>query len=417
MNARKFMSMFLVVCMMLTLASCIQDDAKTPVLTESPTEVSTTNTIETPAPTLTEGIKPSSTPQVSTPTPTSFPGKIGIITNSIDQNELAYTVAESVVERYSNDKILHVIWPTGFTNETAIYRDTINYLCEKDVEVIIMNNTPDFLSKIFAELKESEHNTFFICCNPIEVEGFSILEIAKQSDIVLSVNWQSISLSMVQQARKMGAKTFIYYSYPIHINDPVFLQRRELIKQECVNLEVEFVDTTIPDPRMTGVSDVQQFILKDVPKKVAQYGKDTAFFSTNCAMQIPLIEAVVDECAIYPSSCHPSLYHGFPYALGIEDNGEIITQITEVLAKKNMLGRVSTWPVDPNMTFTEVAAEYAIKRLNGEVLQEGVDVEVLAQIMTDYAGVQVYLTPYTDLETGITYDNYLMMRMDYITFE
>jgi len=43
--------------------------------------------------------------------------------------------------------------------------------------------------------------------------------------------------------------------------------------------------------------------------------------------------------------------------------------------------------------------------------------------MADYAGVEVFLTPYTDqypyteFGTGETYDNYLMMRMDYIIFD
>jgi hypothetical protein len=42
--------------------------------------------------------------------------------------------------------------------------------------------------------------------------------------------------------------------------------------------------------------------------------------------------------------------------------------------------------------------------------------------MEEYAGVEVFLTPYTDeypyteYPTGKTYDNVLMMRMGYVTF-
>jgi hypothetical protein len=46
--------------------------------------------------------------------------------------------------------------------------------------------------------------------------------------------------------------------------------------------------------------------------------------------------------------------------------------------------------------YTLSAAEYAIKWINGEVPKEGIDVGVLKQIMEDYAGVEVFLTPYKD---------------------
>ncbi|HCX78922.1 MAG TPA: hypothetical protein DG577_05900, partial [Firmicutes bacterium] len=49
-----------------------------------------------------------------------------------------------------------------------------------------------------------------------------------------------------------------------------------------------------------GVSGAQQFILEDVPRQIEQYGKDTAFFSTNCSMQEPLIRSVLEGGAIYP---------------------------------------------------------------------------------------------------------------------
>ena len=64
------------------------------------------------------------------------------------------------------------------------------------------------------------------------------------------------------------------------------------MRQTCEELGIEFVDATAPDPTGdAGLSGAQQFILEDVPKMVDKYGKDTAFFSTNCAMQIPLVKA------------------------------------------------------------------------------------------------------------------------------
>ena len=82
---------------------------------------------------------------------------------------------------------------------------------------------------------------------------------------------------------------------------------------------MKFVDATAPDPTGdAGVPGAQQFILEDVPRKIAEYGKDTNFFSTNCAMQEPLIKASLEGGAIYAQQCCPSPYHGYPGALGIE---------------------------------------------------------------------------------------------------
>jgi hypothetical protein len=98
------------------------------------------------------------------------------------------------------------------------------------------------------------------------------------------------------------------------------------------------------------------------------------------------------------------------------------------IAEKNMLGRLSTWPVYDTFMYTYAASEYAIKWINGEVPKEGIDVAALKQLMEEYAGVQVNLTPFVDdgthdyfkregEPTGETYYNFLLMSMDYITFE
>ena len=52
---------------------------------------------------------------------------------------------------------------------------------------------------------------------------------------------------------------------------------------------------------------------------VEKYGKETAFFTTNCGMQPSLQAAVLDEPnAYYPQPCCPSPYHAFPATLGLE---------------------------------------------------------------------------------------------------
>jgi len=234
--------------------------------------------------------------------------------------------------------------------------------------------------------------------------------------------------AMVKQAKKLGAKVFVHYSFPRHMSQPLLSGRRDLIRQNCQREGLQFVDATSPDPTGdAGVTGSQQFILEDVPRMIARYGKDTAFFSTNCSQQIPLIKAIVDAGGIYPQPCCPSPYHGFPSALGIGTSGgglmeinQMIAETRKILAAKNEIGRLSTWPVPASMTWTNAGAEYAIKWIKGEVPQTGIDVDVLADCISTYArevtgaDVDIAMTAYQ--ENGVTYDTFLMPLMGYLTY-
>ena len=59
------------------------------------------------------------------------------------------------------------------------------------------------------------------------------------------------------------------------------------MKETCEELGIELGRSRRTDPTAMP-SPAQQFITEDVPRQIATYGKDTAFFSTNCAMQEPL---------------------------------------------------------------------------------------------------------------------------------
>ncbi|MTI94744.1 MAG: DUF3798 domain-containing protein [Firmicutes bacterium] len=57
------------------------------------------------------------------------------------------------------------------------------------------------------------------------------------------------------------------------------------MRQKAEKLGLTFLEVEAPDPvEDAGVAGTQQFILSDVPEKLAQYGPNTAFFGTNCGM-------------------------------------------------------------------------------------------------------------------------------------
>ena len=348
-------------------------------------------------------------------------GKVAIVTNTVSQNEEEYRSAESMTQKYG-DKIVHVTWPDNFMTEQEQMITTVSKLAaDPEIKAVIINQAVPGTNAAIDKLLESRDDMLIIYGTPQENPE----DVAARADIILQPNELDMGPAMVEQAQKMGAKTFVHYSFPRHMAQVLLSSRRELIKEKCAELGIEFVDATAPDPTGdSGVSGAQQFILEDVPKMVAQYGKDTAFFSTNCAMQVPLIKACVSEGAIYPQPCCPSPYHGYPAALGLvseEDSAvekmnieDIVAQTTKALDEAGVLGRFSTWPVPVSMMMTVAGTEYAFDWMAGNTNGK-LDLDALKAKMDEYAGLDCQMSPYTD-DAGTSYDNYQLIMMDYLTY-
>ena len=349
-------------------------------------------------------------------------GKVAIVTNTVSQNEEEYRSAEQMTAKYG-DRIVHVTWPDNFMTEQEQMITTVSKLAaDPEIKAVIVNQAVPGTNAAIDKLKETRDDILVIYCTPQEDPK----DVATRADIIMQPDELQMGPAMVELAAQMGAKVFVHYSFPRHMAQVLLSGRRELIKEKCAELGIEFVDATAPDPTGDqGTTGAQQFILEDVPKMVAKYGKDTAFFSTNCAMQVPLIKACVDEGAMYPQPCCPSPYHGYPTALGLiaEDASAveagieaIVEQTTAALKEAGVLGRFGTWPVPTSMMMTGAGTEYAFDWMEGKT-NGNLDLEVLTAKMTEYAGMECAVSAYTDDGTGTTYDNYQLIMMDYLVYE
>ncbi|WP_242972892.1 DUF3798 domain-containing protein [Anaeromicrobium sediminis] len=345
--------------------------------------------------------------------------KIGVITGTVSQGEEEFRAGQKIKEMYG-DMIVTQTYPDNFMKEQeTTISNILGVASDPDVKAIVMVQAIPGTSAAIDQLREVRPDILFIAGVPGEDPDV----IASKADVVFQADELGMGTAVIDQANKMGAKTFVHYSFPRHMSYALLAKRRDLFKVRCEELGIKFVDATAPDPTGdAGVPGAQQFILEDVPRKIEEFGKDTAFFSTNCSMQEPLIKASLQGGAILPQQCCPSPYHGYPGALGIEipddKKGDIefaVEQIKGKVAEGNGTGRFSTWPVPVNMMFVEAGVEYAKAYIEGQTDGKA-DQAKVKELFEKYAGVEMELTTYENEETGKKHDNFFMVLSGYITF-
>lgn len=349
-----------------------------------------------------------------------FPdGKVAIVTNTVSQNEEEYRSADSMVSEFGG-RVVHELMPDNFMTEQEQLISVISRAAsDPDVHALIINQAVPGVNAAIDKVLEmrDRDDILIIYCTPQENPP----DVAARADIIIQPDELFMGYTIVEQCIRMGADTLVHYSFPRHMSQVLLSGRRDILAEECEKAGIKFVNAEAPDPTSdAGISGTQMFILEDVPQKVEQYGQDTAFFSTNCAMQIPLIMACFDAGAMYPQPCCPSPYHGFPSALGISTPSDMVGGMQEVidetqdkLHEAGLDGRFSTWPVPAAMMATIAGCHYAMAWMDGET-DGKLDLDVLTQCMYDYSQMNIELKPYS--EDGTTYDNYLLFLMDYLTY-
>ena len=345
--------------------------------------------------------------------------KIGILTGTVSQGEEEFNEAQNQKAAYG-DMIVHNTYPDNFSSETeTTISQAVALASDPKVKAIVWVQGVPGTAPAIDKIREIRDDIAIIVGVPAENPDV----ISAKADIVMAVDEISMGKTIPAEAARMGAKVFIHYSFPRHMGYATIAARHAIMVEECAKLGIEFVDVTAPDPTGdAGISGAQQFITEDVKREIEKYGKDTAFFSTNCGMQEPLIREVWKNGGIFPQQCCPSPYHGYPSALGIDVKGHegdvqyMLDQIQAKLVENNQQGRMSTWGVPINMLMIDAGVRYAIKFGNGEVAAN--DLEAFKATIQEAAAARkvgnLDISFYT--ENGVDYKNYLLLLAPFYDF-
>lgn len=431
---KRIISGLLVLSMLFVLAACANNQPATPATPDAPvtpqaaadTPAQTPATADTPAPATADG--------------ETFPGKIAIVTNTVDQNEEEYRSAEALQIRFGTDKVIHRTWPVNFASEGEMMISILQEIVsDPDVKAIVINqaviNTNAAVDKV-RELRGDD--IFIVYASPAEDPA----DVAARADLLFDVNNPLVGERYVMQAKALGAETIAHYSFPRHMSVPLLAMRRDIMRQTAEREGLAFVELVAPDPMGDGGQPATQMhIAQDIPRQVETLGVNTSFFGSNCGMQIPMITQVIATGAIYAQPCCPSPYHGFPVALGIADkiptgqyneNGdeimalrslsEVVEATRVALAARGVAGRLSTWAVPASMLWTTAGALYAIEWINGNVPTEpgNLDMDMINRISAEYIyevtgeRIGVDLVP-LELD-GRTFSHFLLGVVDYLTY-
>lgn len=360
-------------------------------------------------------VQPQDTPSGST----SY--KIGIITGTASQSDEEITQANKMKEKYG-PLIVTSTYPDNYNTETeTIISNAVAMASDPDVKVIVWCQAVPGTAAAIDKVREMRPDMIFICGTP--GENPSIID--AKANIVLQINEPGCGAIIPPQAAAQGAKTLIHYSFPRHMSLDFIVARHENLKKYCAEYGIQLVDVTAPDPTGdSGLAGAQQFIMEDVPRQIAKYGKDTSFFCTNCGMQEPLIRKVFELGGIYTLQCCPSPFHAFPAALNIDMAGHegdvayMLQQIQEKVNAADMQGRVSTWAVPCNMLFISAGVEYAKKMLEGQtsgIVDDVVLRETLQECANEFASdIKMTITNYE--ENGSPVTNHYLVMADFVNF-
>ena len=328
--------------------------------------------------------------------------KIGIITGTVSQGEEEYQAAQNLKAKYG-DKVVTATYPDNFSTETEQTIATVtNMAADPDVKAIVFVQAVPGAAAAINKVKETRDDILFVC--GVAAEDPAV--IAAAADICMLVDEIQMGQTIIEQAAKQGAKTFVHISFERHLGYATIAARQAGFKARCAELGLEYVEATAPDPTGdAGVTGAQAWVTENIKVYVDQYGKDTAFFSTNCSLQVPLIQQCAELGAVYPQQCCPSPYHGYPSAFNISTEGHegdvpyMLEQITAKVAEYGNTGRMSTWEVPVNMVMIEAGFNYAEKWIKGEITERCDEAALLKEIQA-IAGDAASITKYADEASG-----------------
>jgi Protein of unknown function (DUF3798) len=331
--------------------------------------------------------------------------KIGIMTGTVSQGEDEFRAAQMVIRKYGVDHVKHVTYPDNFMNEQeTVISQLVGLADDPDVKIIVVGQAIPGSVPALRKIREKRPDIKVAFVEPHEDPAI----VNAEADISIQPDQLARGRTIMAVAKQMGVTDFIHYSFPRHMSQELLARCRDIMKEEASKDGIRFHFVTAPDPMgEAGIPGSQQFIREDVPRELKKFGTKTAFFSTNCGMQDPLIQTVLLDGGYVPEQCCPSPTHGYPTALGIRippnkagDFNYINEENKRVIAEHKMTGHFATWPVPEVILNVRTMTDLLVDSVEGKADYK--DLATVKRYLEERAGVPITLAKY-DQAKGNSY--------------
>lgn len=356
----------------------------------------------------------SDSPQTSTE-PAAETYKIGIVTPTLTVSEDEFRGAQEMVEKYP-DIVIHKTLPEDFaTNVEGCISVVTSLADDPEMKYILFNNGMEGIVPAFQTIKEKRPDITTIVTSNDDPQLLN-----DYVDLAINTDWVRRGVTIPTKAYEMGAKTFIHYSFPTHMAAESKVQRRDMMKETCEKLGMEFVEVMTPDPQTgNGKAAMLQFLREDLPRQIEKYGPDTNIFGTNCPMYDVILDEAFKQGFIVAEQCCPTPTQAYPTVLNLEitedDLGnydKINSMITEKAAEAGMTGRLSGWAMPSSVYVPEFQVELAVyMHDNGLTIDDVLSKEFLDKFSADHMPVAADFAM-----AGEGLDHYWMLILDDIYY-
>jgi hypothetical protein len=351
------------------------------------------------------------------------PFHIGIMTGTVSQAEDEVRGAEWLIKEYGQvsdgGMISHLTWPDNFMAEMeTTISQIIGWADDPLMKAIVIQCAVPGTVEGFRKVREIRPDILLFAGTPDE-DPKMVSEVA---DFCVNMDYLSRGYLSVLEAKKLSADTFVHISFPRHLSLELVSRQRDIIKVACEDLGLKFFSVGAPDPTSdAGVAGAQQFILEKVPAWIEEYGKNSAFFSTNDSHQGPLIMRIAELGGIYIEPPIASPIMGYPGALEVKfeesDKGDwskILKKVEDAVIKAGGAGRMATSAYSYYYTVVIGLVEHAKNVIEGksELLNKD---DILDTFSKNTPGAEWKSSYYVDAD-GVERKNYMLIYQDTYVF-
>jgi len=349
-------------------------------------------------------------------------------------------IAGWLQDKHGSDMIFHDTRWVG--SRAAMAQTAEDIIQDMNIGVVVVSPAERGTNYFISKIREQRDDIFIIYIGydsygyhdpPYISQTFS--EAAHMADLILNIDMMEMYRRLPAQAQKLGAETLVFlYIEPDDDSQWVVdtSYEKNLMRAASGEIGLQFIELSRSPWAIGCGSSYNSYLWDYVFPLIAEYGNNTTFIGLGGHRMFAML---AHSGAIYlPSYAQSSpsnimngmLLYGVHGGLNFDErpinNLELVIQeIRKTLAGKDMLGRVSSWPISASTLLTYAAVEYGFKWMNGEVLYDGIDSEILQQIMeniistyTGEEGLGATLTQRT--YNGNSYPHYLLVFIDFMTY-